>query len=70
MSTDNLTHHLVPRTAGMTCAYCKVVNADTAQVCTARAEKEGVSLTDLAAANRNDASNSWWGVDLTTKGEH
>lgn len=41
MSTDNLTHHLVPRAGGMTCTYCKVVNADTAQVCPVRAAKEG-----------------------------
>lgn len=41
MSGDNLTHHLVPRTAGMTCTYCKVLNADTAQVCPVRAQQEG-----------------------------
>jgi hypothetical protein len=41
VSTDNLTHHLVPRTAGMTCKYCKVLNADTEELCPVRAEKEG-----------------------------
>ena len=41
MSGDNLTHHLVPRTAGMTCKYCKVLNADTDEVCPARVAQEG-----------------------------
>jgi hypothetical protein len=41
LTGDNLTHHLVPRTAGMTCTYCKVVNASTDEVCPVRVEKEG-----------------------------
>lgn len=39
--TDNVTHHLVPRAAGMVCKYCGVKNADTQEVCAVRVEQEG-----------------------------
>lgn len=36
MSTDNLTHHLVPRSGALRCAYCAKVNVDTTEQCPAR----------------------------------
>lgn len=31
LSGDNLTHHLVPRAAGLTCVYCKKTDAEIRQ---------------------------------------
>jgi hypothetical protein len=41
VSTDNLTHHLVPRAGGMTCKYCGKANASVDEVCPVRVAKEG-----------------------------
>lgn len=43
MSEDNLTHHLVPRSNVMRCAYCAKVNVDTAEQCPARIESRVTS---------------------------